>query len=184
MNIYYDKQKPITVICGHYGTGKTNVAVNIALNEKSRLAESERLILLDMDIVNPYFRSSDNAGMLKCEGVDVIVPQYAGTNVDVPSILPDIARIFLPGNYSVLDVGGDDSGATVLSVYKERIIERLGERAKFAPAGSSLQRASSVAALGLYKIDEAVSCHEITPLYLRKSQAEREYDEKHGKDEN
>jgi len=69
-------------------------------------------------------------------------------------------------------------------VYKERIIERLGERAKFAPAGSSLQRASSVAALGLYKIDEAVSCHEITPLYLRKSQAEREYDEKHGKDEN
>jgi len=124
VNIYYDKQKPITVICGHYGTGKTNVAVNIALNEKSRLAESERLILLDMDIVNPYFRSSDNAGMLKCEGIDVIVPQYAGTNVDVPSILPDIARIFLPGNYSVLDVGGDDSGATVLSVYKERIIEK------------------------------------------------------------
>ena len=124
MNIYYDKNKPITVICGHYGTGKTNVAVNIALKEKNMLAEGEKLILLDMDIVNPYFRSSDNAQMLKSEGIDVIVPQYAGTNVDVPSILPDIARIFLPENFSVLDVGGDDSGATVLAVYKERIMEK------------------------------------------------------------
>jgi len=124
MNIYYDKTKPITILCGHYGAGKTNAAVNIAFNEKNYIEEKERLILLDMDIVNPYFRSSDNKDQLTERGIDVIVPQYAGTNVDVPSILPDIARIFLPDTFSVLDVGGDDSGATVLSVYKERIIEK------------------------------------------------------------
>lgn len=67
-------------------------------------------------------------------------------------------------------------------VFKSIIKEKLGDRAKFVPAGSSLQRAASVASLALKKADEAVTCHEITPFYIRKSQAEREYDEKHKED--
>lgn len=65
-------------------------------------------------------------------------------------------------------------------VHKEYIISKLGEHARFAPAGSNLQRAASVASLGLMKSDDAVSCHKIVPYYIRKSQAEREYEEKHG----
>ncbi len=64
-------------------------------------------------------------------------------------------------------------------VYRDYIISRMGDKAKFAPAGGSLQRASSVASLGLYNIADAKSCHEIQPEYNRKSQAEREYEEKH-----
>ncbi|MBP3361896.1 MAG: tRNA (adenosine(37)-N6)-threonylcarbamoyltransferase complex dimerization subunit type 1 TsaB [Clostridia bacterium] len=67
-------------------------------------------------------------------------------------------------------------------VYREYITDKLGEHAKFAPPGNLLQRASSVAALGLRNIDSAVSCHNVVPFYIRKSQAEREYEEKHGKD--
>ncbi len=121
---FLDEKRPITIICGHYGAGKTNVAVNMALDGIREISAGKTLMLLDMDIVNPYFRSSDNKEMLEKSGVEVLVPQFAGTNVDVPSIMPDIARIFLDGVVSVLDVGGDDSGAVVLSVYKERIIER------------------------------------------------------------
>ncbi len=64
-------------------------------------------------------------------------------------------------------------------VHKETILSKLGERAHFAPPGSNLQRGASIAALGLQNIDQGKNCHEITPVYLRKSQAEREYEE-HG----
>ena len=64
-------------------------------------------------------------------------------------------------------------------VYRDYIISKMGDKAKFAPAGNNLQRAASVASLGLSKISDAKSCHEIVPMYIRKSQAEREYEEKH-----
>ena len=63
-------------------------------------------------------------------------------------------------------------------VYKEQIKSHLGEKAIFVPAGSSLQRGASVAALGLKNIDSAVECGQICPVYIRKSQAEREYEER------
>lgn len=67
-------------------------------------------------------------------------------------------------------------------VYKDYILDKMGDKAKFAPAGNNLQRAASVAALAIANADRAKTCHEIVPVYIRKSQAEREYDEKHKND--
>ena len=68
-----------------------------------------------------------------------------------------------------------------MNVHREYITERLGERAHFAPPAAMMQRASSIAALALEKAKNGETEHysELKPFYLRKSQAEREYDEKH-----
>lgn len=108
--------KPITIICGHYGAGKTNVAVNLA---KAARALGRRVCVADLDVVNPYFRAADNAEELRALGVRCIIPRFANTNVDIPSIPADFMAIFDSESYSIVDVGGDD-GAVALSVYKER----------------------------------------------------------------
>lgn len=112
-------QKPIFVICGHYGVGKTNVSVEFArrLHSENR----SHVMLLDFDIVNPYFRSADNAEELTKDGIEVIVPDYANTNVDLPTLPPQVSRVFETECTAVFDVGGDDSGATALGTYRSRI---------------------------------------------------------------
>ena len=75
--------KPVTVITGHYGVGKTNLAINLALD--ARYAGME-VRVADLDIVNPYFRSSDYRRLLEDAGVQVIAPRYAGTTLDAPAI--------------------------------------------------------------------------------------------------
>ena len=67
---FLDENRPITIVCGHYGAGKTNVAVNMALDGIKYIPDGKKLILIDMDIVNPYFRSSDNKAMLEDAGVE------------------------------------------------------------------------------------------------------------------
>lgn len=104
----------IYIICGHYGTGKTNVAVNMALN-----IPKGDVTLIDLDIVNPFFRSADNKAELEHSGVRVITPLFANTNVDVPSIPPDINSVFYQGKSAVFDVGGDDAGAIALCGFAE-----------------------------------------------------------------
>lgn len=102
---------PITVICGHYGCGKTNLALNLALEA----AGAGPVTLVDLDVVNPYFRSSDYRGILKESGVRLIAPVFAGTTLDTPTLPPDIRSIFSPGAGRVfIDAGGDDAGATAL----------------------------------------------------------------------
>lgn len=102
---------PITVICGHYGCGKTNLALNLALEA----AGSGPVTLVDLDVVNPYFRSSDYRGILKESGVRLIAPVFAGTTLDTPTLPPDIRSIFSLGAGRVfIDAGGDDAGATAL----------------------------------------------------------------------
>lgn len=102
---------PITVICGHYGCGKTNLALNLALEA----AGEGPVTLVDLDVVNPYFRSSDYRGILKESGVRLIAPVFAGTTLDTPTLPPDIQSIFAPGAGRVfIDAGGDDVGATAL----------------------------------------------------------------------
>ena len=117
--INYLSSKKIIIVCGHYGSGKTNIAVNlcIMLKEQADLAYT----LADLDTVNPYFRSADNIGDLKKRGLDFIVPPYANTNVDIPAIPPEIYSIFSGGARSLLDVGGDDNGATVLGMFADGI---------------------------------------------------------------
>lgn len=109
----------ICIVCGHYGSGKTNVAVNLALADKKRNPQ-KTVAIADLDIVNPYFRSADAADMLSLQGVIPLVPPLANSNVDIPSMPPALTSYFgLPengGKTAYLDVGGDD-GAVVLGMY-------------------------------------------------------------------
>lgn len=111
--------KPIFLICGHYGVGKTNVSVEFA--KRLNALERHHTILLDFDIVNPYFRSADNAESLRALGIEVICPEYANTNVDIPTLPPQVNRVFETDCTAVFDIGGDDSGATALGTYRSRI---------------------------------------------------------------
>lgn len=101
------------VITGHYGSGKTNIAVNLALD----LAEKgERVCVVDLDIVNPYFRTADFEELFKSRGIHLAAPRFANTNLDIPSLCVDMEALL--DNYKViLDVGGDDSGALALGQY-------------------------------------------------------------------
>ncbi len=104
----------ITVIAGHYGCGKTNIAVNLAL----KIAESGKpCCLVDLDIVNPYFRSADNEQLLRDAGVRPILPEFANTNVDIPTLPKEYGSVFVTKEYAVIDVGGDADGANALGVH-------------------------------------------------------------------
>lgn len=104
--------KKITVFCGHYGSGKTNVAVNYALNLKKH---HENVSILDLDIVNPYFRTKDSAKVLSENGIELICSSFAASNLDIPALPSEMYAPFCrEDNYSVMDIGGDDRGAVAL----------------------------------------------------------------------
>ncbi|RCX15437.1 hypothetical protein DFR58_11317 [Anaerobacterium chartisolvens] len=113
--------KRIGIFTGHFGSGKTEVAVNYAL----KLAEKGcKTAIVDFDIVNPYFRTADARERLESRGIYVLAPMYANTNVDVPALPAEISAIFEKKEYRVVfDVGGDDLGARVLSRYRNEIGE-------------------------------------------------------------
>ncbi len=107
--------KKINIVTGHYGSGKTEFAINYALKLKDVYGSS---VICDMDIVNPYFRTNDAVDFLKKENVNVIAPEYANTNLDLPSLPSDIISVFSENSPpSVLDVGGDDDGAIALGQF-------------------------------------------------------------------
>ena len=100
------------LICGHYGSGKSNIAVNLAMDLKKELPA---VGILDIDIVNPYFRSVDSRQELEAAGVEVICSEYANTNIDAPALPQSMYRIIDDKELvSVIDVGGDDRGALAL----------------------------------------------------------------------
>lgn len=107
-----------TIVTGHYGSGKTNLSINLALD----VARSyDEVMLVDLDIVNPYFRSSDYTAMLAGHGVRVISPTFAGTTLDTPSLSAEVSAAFDTAGAVVFDVGGDDVGATALGRYAREI---------------------------------------------------------------
>lgn len=111
----------VTIFAGHYGSGKTTLAVNYALALAQRLP---RVALCDMDIVNPYFRTADSAQVLAQGGVELISSPYANTNVEMPWAPVDAQRALdQPGLVSVIDLGGDDSGALALGRYAARLAQ-------------------------------------------------------------
>lgn len=114
-------EKRISIFTGHFGSGKTEVAVNYAL----KLAESaEKVAIVDMDIVNPFFRTADVKDKLAGNGIRVILPGYVNTNVDVPSLPAEINTVFENKEYRVvLDIGGDDLGAKVVARYRNSIVK-------------------------------------------------------------
>ena len=115
-----DSVKRITIVTGHYGSGKTNFAVNLAV-DLSR--EGKQVVLVDLDIVNPYFRSADFKERLTAMGIEMICPIYANTNLDIPALGADIYSVFYQNDsrYVIFDVGGDDAGAAALGRYSHLI---------------------------------------------------------------
>ncbi|MBE7043659.1 MAG: hypothetical protein E7399_09275 [Ruminococcaceae bacterium] len=111
----------ITIMAGHFGSGKTEFALNYALHLKKT---HENVTIVDMDTVNPYFRTKDAEERLNEAGVGVISPRFANTNVDILSVPPEILSVFENSSCAaVFDVGGDDEGAIVLGVYEKLIRE-------------------------------------------------------------
>ena len=104
--------KRLTLLCGHYGSGKTNVAVNVAFELKKVY---NNVAVADLDIVNPYFRAKDSRKDFEHKGIRLICSEYANTNVDIPALPADIYTITVDKSmYTVLDIGGDDRGAYAL----------------------------------------------------------------------
>ena len=104
--------KRVLLLCGHYGSGKTNIAVNLAMRMKQ---EYPRVTIADLDIVNPYFRTKDSADAFSDAGIRLICSEYANSNVDIPALPQDLYAITDDrGMRVIIDVGGDDRGALAL----------------------------------------------------------------------
>ena len=104
--------KRLTLLCGHYGSGKTNVAVNLAFYLKEQY---NNVVVADLDIVNPYFRTKDSMDDFKARGIELICSEYANTNVDIPALPANMYRLTADRDITaVIDVGGDDRGAYAL----------------------------------------------------------------------
>ena len=113
--------KRVTLFCGHYGSGKTNIAVNYALYLRSL---GEEVDIADMDIVNPYFRTKDSEDELSRAGIRLISPHFANSNVDLPALPQELYGLFeFRDRCAVLDIGGDDRGAYALGRFTPFILE-------------------------------------------------------------
>ena len=111
--------KRLTLFAGHYGSGKTNIAVNYALRLAS---EGKKVCIADLDIVNPYFRTKDSEAELEAAGISLVSPRYANTNVDLPALPAESYRLVQDKSiYGIMDIGGDDRGAYALGRYAPAI---------------------------------------------------------------
>ena len=111
----------LTLFAGHYGSGKTNIAVNYAIHLKD---SGYPVVIADLDIVNPYFRTKDSETELKEKGIELLCSPYAGSNLDIPSLPQEMYRAVQDRNtYAVMDIGGDDAGAVALGRFAPFIKE-------------------------------------------------------------
>ena len=111
------KLEGIVLIVGNYGSGKTEVAVNLALASRK---QGKNVQLGDLDLVNPYFRSREAKKILEEVGVEVILPASEYLQSDLPVLSPAVYDMIKnPAHLSILDVGGDSVGATVLGALKD-----------------------------------------------------------------
>ena len=123
------EHKRLTLFAGHYGSGKTNLAVNYAL---MLAAEGKKVCIADLDIVNPYFRTKDSAAVLEAAGIDLVSPQYANSNVDLPALPAASYRLVQDfSTYGIMDIGGDDRGAYALGRFVPSILEENNYRRIF-----------------------------------------------------
>jgi hypothetical protein len=114
----------LTIITGHYGVGKTNLSLNIVRDLSAHLP---RVTLVDLDIVNPYFRSTDNRAFLDACGVELFGPVHGASNLDTPSLSPGIDEAIRTAGAErvvLIDVGGDPDGARALGRFSAAIAER------------------------------------------------------------
>ena len=118
--MFYDDHR-LSIVIGAYGSGKSEIAVNMSLAQRKSFPD-RKLLIADLDIINPFYRSSDCAAVLENAGIKVISPMYAGSNVDAPVLPPEMFVIFDDESYTgIFDIGGEDMGATVLGSIRGRI---------------------------------------------------------------
>ena len=111
--------KRITIITGHYGSGKTNLSVNLAVNAAK---EGKKVTVVDLDIVNPYFRTADFQQLFNEMGITLLAPDYANSNLDIPALSFDVEQLACQNNGNlIIDVGGDDAGAVALGRYADAL---------------------------------------------------------------
>lgn len=106
--------KKLTLITGHYGSGKTNFAVNLALFYAKM---GKKCAVVDLDIINPYFRTADFGALFREHGITLHAPAYANSNVDLPTLSLDFSALLAGAESVIVDVGGDDEGAKALGQY-------------------------------------------------------------------
>ena len=115
------EHKRVTIFVGHYGSGKTNIAVAYA---KYLHSLGKKVTIADMDIVNPYFRTKDSKGELASLGIELISSEFANSNVDLPALPSELYGVMENrSRYAVLDIGGDDRGAYALGRFVPYIKE-------------------------------------------------------------
>ncbi|MBQ7833319.1 MAG: ParA family protein [Lachnospiraceae bacterium] len=106
------------IVCGHYGCGKSNFSLNLAID---RARKGRKVMLVDLDLVNPYFLSSGYKEKLEGMGITVIAPMFANTNVETPGLPANINMVFETDADVIMDVGGDDAGSIVLGRYARQL---------------------------------------------------------------
>ena len=110
----------LSIVTGHYGTGKTEFAVNLAL---SLAAGEAQVMLADLDIVNPYFRSRERRQLLEEAGIRLVSTSQTCADADVPAIPAELLAILEDRAVrGVLDIGGDPAGARVLARFQPKIV--------------------------------------------------------------
>lgn len=121
MKNVFDKNR-LNIFIGAYGSGKSEISVNVASDLKKRHPE-QNVLLADLDIVNPFYRSADAARRLENLDIRIISPSYANSNVDVPALSGEVYSIFDDESYvGVFDIGGEDLGANVLGSMHNRLL--------------------------------------------------------------
>ena len=142
----------VSILTGHYGTGKTEVSVNLAL---ALAAEGEQVMLADLDIVNPYFRSRERRPLLEKAGVRVISSSQACSDADVPALPAELLTILENREIrGILDIGGDPVGARVLARFQPKIVQ---------------EAVTGLTCSGL--VNNTHLCGETTPAEIRKGVA-------------
>lgn len=115
------EHKRLTLFAGHYGSGKTNIAVNYALALKNTGLSVD---VADLDIVNPYFRAEDSKDLLEENGIELISSRYANSNIDLPALPSELYSVVSrKDRCAILDIGGDDRGAMALGRFRQYIEE-------------------------------------------------------------
>ena len=144
--------KRFTIVTGHYGVGKTNLSINLALDMATRFGN---VTLVDLDIVNPYFRSSDYVEMLARHNVRVVSPTFAGTTLETPALSAEVYSAFEASGGVLLDVGGDDAGATTLGSFAEQVTKQDYDMLYVINRNRNLTTTASEAAVLLDEIEHA-----------------------------
>ncbi|MCL2756659.1 MAG: ParA family protein [Coriobacteriia bacterium] len=158
----------LTIVVGHYGVGKTNLALNLVLLQRKTLQGGKTSqALVDLDIVNPYFRSGDFARGLQTLGISLLGPVHGASNLDTPSLMPGIDVAITeasPKHPVIIDVGGDADGARALARYASMIENQPDRMVLYVVNSARPEVSTPQAALQIMREIEETSGVSITHI--------------------